>query len=189
MAQRLGKYKISDTAVINAIVIKVKSFLTSHENSHYPGSYKDFRQEIVNIVRDEAGIGSANAGYAARVIQNELRRLNVIAVDKQNNVYVSDWGNERVQILSEHGSHIQTLRGEATLSKWAKEWYGKLPDQLENRENANLMPDLPSQFSTPYQKSAQTEPYFWGPVSVKIDANKRLYVVESLRHRIQVFSI
>jgi len=118
-----------------------------------------------------------------------LNRPSSVVVDDSGILYIADWGNHKVKILNKNGSLISVLNGEATLSKWAKEWYGKLPEQLETRENANLMPELPRQFSTPYQKSAQTEPYFWGPVSVKIDTNQRLYVVESLRHRIQVFSI
>ena len=118
-----------------------------------------------------------------------LNRPSSVAVDDSGILYIADWGNHKVKILNRDGDLISVLDGEATLSKWAKEWYDKSPDQLQSREKANLIPELPSQFSTPYQKSAQTEPYFWGPVSVKIDANKRLYVVESLRHRIQVFSI
>ena len=118
-----------------------------------------------------------------------LNRPSSVAVDDSGILYIADWGNHKVKILNRDGDLISVLDGEATLSKWAKEWYDKSPDQLQSRENPNLIPELPSQFSTPYQKSAQTEPYFWGPVSVKIDAIKRLYVVESLRHRIQVFSI
>lgn len=79
--ERLAKYKVPSTDVINDIVVGVKAFLEDHEGSHYPGSYKDFRKEIADVIRDRAGLGSANAGYAARVIQNALRRLNVISVD------------------------------------------------------------------------------------------------------------
>ena len=32
-----------------------------------------------------------------------------------------------------------------------------------------------------------TEPYFWGPVSVKQDGIRRLYVTETSRHRVQIY--
>ena len=35
--------------------------------------------------------------------------------------------------------------------------------------------------------ASQTEAYFWGPVSVTLDDDGRLYVVEHSRHRVQVY--
>ena len=130
-----------------------------------------------------------NTGEFKAIYENDFNRPSSVVVDESGLLYIADWGNHKVKILNKSGNLLSVLDGQATLSKWAKEWYDKLPDQLEARKKANLVPELPSQFNTPYQKSAQTEPYFWGPVSVKIDSENRLYVVESLRHRIQVFSI
>jgi hypothetical protein len=35
--------------------------------------------------------------------------------------------------------------------------------------------------------SASIEKLFWGPTAVRVDAQGRLYVVDSCRHRIQVY--
>jgi len=40
---------------------------------------------------------------------------------------------------------------------------------------------------SPYHESSQTEPYFWGPVSVKVDTQGQIYVTEANRHRLQVY--
>ena len=48
--------------------------------------------------------------------------------------------------------------------------------------------DLPSDLVTPYYVGSQTEHLFWGPVSVTLDADNRLYVTEHNRHRFQVYS-
>ena len=56
-------------------------FLSQHENSHYDCTYKEFRADIIYVVKDAAGIGKANAGYVARVVQNALKRLDVISID------------------------------------------------------------------------------------------------------------
>lgn len=117
----------------------------------------------------------------------QFNRPAGVAVDSAGNIIVADWGNERVQTLAPDGSHMQTLRGEATLSKWARDFLAANPDEVETREIANLTPELPPHFNTPHLISSQTEPYFWGPASVNLDAQGRLYVTESSRHRIQIY--
>ncbi len=109
------------------------------------------------------------------------------AVDSEGYIYVADWGNERVQVLGPDGSFQLKLRGRATLSKWAQEFLDVNPDESVTREQSNLIPDLPPHFNTPYLVSTQTEPYFWGPASVNLDDEGRLYVTESSRHRVQVY--
>ena len=109
--------------------------------------------------------------------------------DKDGYVYVADWGNESVKIYSPEGKYIQSLRGEATLSKWAQEFLDANPDESSQRDISDLNPDLPEHFNTPYLISTQIESYFWGPSSAVIDNNSKLYVVESSRHRIQIYDI
>ena len=104
-------------------------------------------------------------------------------------IYVADWGNERVQILTPEGEFHQMLRGEATLSAWAEEWLEVNPDEYDLRKESELLvDDLPEHLQSPYHTSSQTEPIFWGPVSVKIDEEDKLFVTEHSRHRIQVYS-
>jgi DNA-binding beta-propeller fold protein YncE len=114
-------------------------------------------------------------------------RPSGVAVDAEGFIYVADWGNERVQILGPDGSFQLKLRGQATLSKWADEFFASNPDEWETRRQADLTPELPAHLNTPYHISAQTEPYFWGPVSVTVDRDNRLYVAETNRHRFQVY--
>lgn len=117
----------------------------------------------------------------------QIHRPSGVAVDPEGYIYVSDWGNERVQVLGPDGSFQLKLRGQATLSKWAEEFFAVNPDEWSTRQVANLIPKLPPHLNTPHHISSQTEPYFWGPVSVKLDREGRLYVVESNRSRIQVY--
>ena len=117
----------------------------------------------------------------------QFHRPSSVAVDPDGYLYISDWGNERVQILGPDGHWQVTLRGQATLSKWAEEFINVNPDEKETRAMSNLMPDLPPHLRAPHHVSSQTEAYFWGPVSVKLDTEGRLYVVEANRHRMQVY--
>lgn len=112
-----------------------------------------------------------------------------VAVDADGNIYVADWGNERVQALAADGSHLKTLLGEATLSKWANDFLAVNPDEVETRKISNLTPELPPHLNTRHLISSQVEPYFWGPASVNLDNDGRMFVTESSRHRIQVYRL
>lgn len=117
----------------------------------------------------------------------QFSRPSAVAVDSGGYIYVADWGNERLQLLDSDGNFVQMLRGQATLSKWAQDFMSVNPDEYNTRQMANLVPDLPEHLDTPYLVSAQSEPYFWGPVSLRLDAEERLFVVEANRHRIQIY--
>ena len=117
----------------------------------------------------------------------QFNRPSGVAVDPQGNIYVADWGNERVQVLGPDGGFQLKLRGQATLSRWAEEFYASNPDEKRERDRSNLFPPLPDNFSTPNHLSGAHEALFWGPVSVKLDPQGRLYVIESNRGRFQVY--
>ena len=119
--------------------------------------------------------------------EGRLSRPSGVAVDGRGRVYVADWGNERVRLFDADGGLVQSLRGEATLSKWAEEFMEANLDQAVAREAADLDPPLAPDVDTPYEESARIERYFWGPVSVKLDREGRLYVTETNRHRVQVY--
>ncbi len=119
--------------------------------------------------------------------EGRFRRPSSVAVDEDGYVYVADWGNERVQVLGPDGGFVQMLRGESGLSAWAEEFYEANDDEKAQRDRFELVPEMAPEVRTPYEESARTEPYFWGPISVKLDGEGRLYVTESNRHRVQVY--
>ena len=128
-----------------------------------------------------AAFGSSGDGVG------QFQRPTSVAVDGEGFIYVADWGNERVQVLDEGGRFHLLLRGEATLSKWALEYLAVNPEEKAERDRSELVPELPAHLNSPYHISSQTEPYFWGPVAVSLDHDGRLYVVETNRHRFQVY--
>jgi len=145
----------------------------------------DWRNDRVQKFSPEgqfmASFGESGTG------DGQFHRPSAVAVDAQGYVYVADWGNERVQVFDARGVFQLQLRGQATLSKWASDYLNVNPDEQRTREMSNLIPDLPPHLNTPHHISSQTEPYFWGPVSVRLDGNGRLFVTESNRHRFQVY--
>ena len=63
---------------------------------------------------------------------------------------------------------------------------GAIVDYLRKSSNLSVK-DLPKHLQSIYHVSSQTEPLFWGPVSVKLDSEERLFVTEHSRHRIQIY--
>ena len=145
----------------------------------------DWRNDRVQKFSPEgqfmASFGESGTG------DGQFHRPSAVAVDAQGYVYVADWGNERVQVFDARGVFQLQLRGQATLSKWASDYLNVNPDERRTREMSNLIPDLPPHLNTPHHISSPTEPYFWGPVSVRLDGHGRLFVTESNRHRFQVY--
>ena len=110
------------------------------------------------------------------------------AVDQAGNIYVADWGNERIQVLASDGSFRAKLRGQAGMSKWGQDYLDANAEELAERNEADLEPvPNPSPNDLLRDESAAIEKLFWGPVAVEIDNAGRLYVVESCRHRIQIY--
>ena len=118
----------------------------------------------------------------------EFHRPAGVTVDQEGNIYVADWGNERVQVLGPDGEFVAELRGEATLSKWSHDYFVANSDELEIRESSDLEPEpeLGSEGVSRHQ-SASVEKLFWGPTSVKVDSEGRIYVADSCRHRVQIY--
>lgn len=136
---------------------------------------------------DSGGSPLATFGSAGS-LEGELSRPSGITVDEDCNLYIADWGNHRVQILNPEGRFIAAFRGNAGMSKWSDDYFRANPDELEERQKADLEPILDS--STIYDtrdESASIEKYFWGPTAVKLDNHGRMFVVDSCRHRIQVY--
>ncbi len=103
----------------------------------------------------------------------ELNRPTGVAVDQEGMIYVTDFRNDRLQVFDAEGHFLTKLAGEATLSKWARERLEIDPIMLKGRELAHNL--------------AEREKPFQGPIAVAVDEENRVFVVESTRHRLQVF--
>jgi DNA-binding beta-propeller fold protein YncE len=146
----------------------------------------DWRNDRVQKF-DPAGNFLAAYGTSGRG-DGEFRRPAGVAVGAEGHIYVADWGNERVQVLAPDGSFVAKFRGEAGLSKWGESYFIANQDELEERRKADLEPKLDlSPEDDLRQESASVEKFFWGPTAVKVDEQGRVYVVDSCRHRIQVY--
>ena len=93
-------------------------------------------------------------------------------MDKYGDIYVTDWGNDRVQVLTSDGRHITTFTGDAGLSKWGEEKLYASPDMVLQR---SLVRDFTLQER------------FHRPKAVAIDDEGRIIIVDPDRGRLQVY--
>ena len=146
----------------------------------------DWRNDRVQKF-DAEGNHQATLGRPGRG-DGELYRPAGVAVDQDGDVYVADWGNERVQVFRSDGSFLAKIRGEAGLPKWSEDYFKANPDELEERQRANMEPELdlwPD--DEPREESANIEKLFWGPTSIKLDSEGRILIVDSARYRVQIY--
>ena len=119
----------------------------------------------------------------------QLKRPSGVAINQSGHILVTDWGNERVQVFDSDGSFVTKYRGESGMSKWADDYFTANTDEFEERQKADMEPEpngQPSEYVR--EQSAAVEKLFWGPTSVRLDDEGSMYVVESCRHRIQVYT-
>ena len=117
----------------------------------------------------------------------QFNRPSAVAVDGGGNLYAADWGNERVQVLSPEGDILAEIRGDSVPSRWADDYFAANPAEAAARRSADLEPEIRPALERYREESANVEKLLWGPTSVKLDSAGRIYIVDSCRHRIQIY--
>ena len=104
--------------------------------------------------------------------KGELTRPSDVAVDKDGDIYVCDWGNDRVHVYKANGDFLVTLVGEAREpSLWYQMSLDANPDLIKARNRVDLEP----------------EKLFRRPTAVDVGDDYKIIIVESRRHRIQIY--
>ena len=104
----------------------------------------------------------------------ELNHPSDVAVDKDGDVYVVDWANDRVQIYDPEGDFITSLLGDANqLGKWGQDFVDANPDLQKARRRFN---------------NWEEEWRFKMPTGIAIDnETNRIFVADTVRRRLQVY--
>lgn len=143
----------------------------------------DWRNDRIQRFTSEgeflAAYGSSGEG------EGEFDRPSRVGIDSAGNMYVADWGNQRMQVLDKDGNFLDQTKGEATLGVWAAEYMDSQQDEF--RARSTFEPYFEVDTDDKNEIAARIEPYFWDPVTVAVDKEDRAYVLETCRHRFQVF--
>ena len=116
---------------------------------------------------------------------DEMRYPWGLSKGKDDQILVADWGNQILQVFSQDGHLLDMKRGEADLNPWALEYFESQQD--EKLARSSYVPVYDTDTSDVREVSARIEPFFWDPCAVMLDQNKRVYVLETCRHRFQMF--
>ena len=155
----------------------------SYDNVYVADWGNDRIQKFTPAGEFVASYGSSGRG------EGEFHRPSGVCVDSDGYMYVTDWGNHRLQVLDPEGGFVQSSRGQATISKWAQAFLDTNVEEAEARSRANLETDVEFFNDDPHEESAHIEKYFWAPSSITLDSDGHLFIVDSNRHRLQVYDI
>ena len=154
-----------------------------HKGDVYVADWRNDRiQKFDAQGKHLASWGSSGQG------DGEFHRPSGVAVDRDGDIYVADWGNERVQVLGPDGEFLGKFRGEAAGTRWSDDFFEGDPTYLAERGKADMEPEPePWPVDIAYNESAAIEKLFWGPTSVQVDDEGRIFVTDSCRHRVQIY--
>ena len=103
----------------------------------------------------------------------KLHRPSDVAVDADGDVYVTDWGQDKVEVYDADGRHLTTFYGDsADLSPRGVEY---LRLNVADNEKRRLV----TNFEPEYR--------FTLPTGVEVDGEGRIFVVDNIRFRLQVY--
>jgi DNA-binding beta-propeller fold protein YncE len=117
-----------------------------------------------------ASFGQSGSGVG------QFKRPSGVCVDNDGEIYVADRETDRVQILAPDGRFIAALKGDHQLSTWGKEKLLSNPDMIRQRALAMA------------HDGGAFERSFSHPTAVRVDAENRIAVLDSVRGRIQVYT-
>jgi len=104
----------------------------------------------------------------------EFLRPSGVAVDKEGYIYVVDWGHDRVQVFDAQGRFVTKFLGDCHgYSKWATARMASNPESMAE-QRAEVKSLLPEQL-------------FFHPTGIEVDDENRIFVVDTGRHRIQIY--
>ena len=114
------------------------------------------------VVIGEPGIGSG-----------KLHRPSDVAVDADGDVYVTDWGQDKVEVYDADGAHLTTFYGDSEeLSPRGVEY---LRLKVEDFDKRQLVTNFEPEFR------------FTLPTGIEVDGEGRIFVVDNIRFRLQVY--
>ena len=119
-----------------------------------------------SIAREMGGFKRAD------VPVGQFNRPAGVCVDADGDIYVADWLNNRVQVLTPEGRFISEFTGDAGLSKWGVDKIRSNPDMIRQRNGV---------------RDFTPEKVIWAPCAVKVDANGRVIICDTTRHRFQIY--
>ena len=102
----------------------------------------------------------------------QFNRPTGVCVDQDGDIYIADWLNNRVQVLTPDGRFITEFTGDGHLSKLGIAKLRSNPDMIRQRNSI--------QNFTP-------ERVLWAPMAVRMGQNNRVIIADTTRHRFQIY--
>ncbi|MEC9271775.1 MAG: NHL repeat-containing protein, partial [Chloroflexota bacterium] len=118
------------------------------------------------VAREEGGMRYAD------IPVGEFNRPTGVCVDDDGDIYIADWLNNRVQVLTSEGRFVTEFNGDAALSSLGIDKIKSNPDMIRQRNGV---------------RDFTPEKVLWAPCAVRVDHRGRVMIADTTRHRFQVY--
>ena len=109
---------------------------------------------------------------ASDIGDGQLNHPSAVAVDKDGDIYVADWGNHRVVVYENDGTFLVSINGDATnLSRWAEYTVSANPDLKKALDRVDLEPMS----------------RLWHPSALHVGDDYKILIAEAQHQRIQIY--
>ena len=123
--------------------------------------------------------------------QGQYNGPNGLDFDSQGNIYVSEWGNNRVQVLDPNSRYLWQFGDKSGPGELKRPGAIHIAHDCvyvsDNRNNRIAVFQLTGAFLTSFDKFGRGRGEFNRPYGIVFDCNGFLYVCDWLNQRIQVF--
>jgi DNA-binding beta-propeller fold protein YncE len=119
-----------------------------------------------SIARDKGGVTYVD------IPVGEFNRPTGVCVDDDGDIYIADWLNNRVQVLTAEGRFITEFNGNAALSSLGTDKIKSNPDMVRQRNGV---------------RDYTPEKVLWAPCAVRVDHRGRVLIADTTRHRFQIY--
>ena len=159
--------------------------VTIHSNQVYVGDRDNHRIQVFDLDLNYIGsIGSHGRG------RGELDHPLDVAFDTAGNMYVVEWGNDRVQVMDSSGQFIRMFcqEGEGKLSgPTALHIADKYVYVSDSNNHRIAVYETSGQYVTSFGRRGEGEGKFRSPYCITSCVSGCIYVCDKINNRVQVF--
>jgi DNA-binding beta-propeller fold protein YncE len=179
--------EVIDHVIMPLIDVKAMHYLKC-TNSMWRKKIKEYREQLIPMFQFIAKFGSQGSD------NGQFNGPYFITTDKQDNIYISDYNNHRIQIFDSNGQWKQSIGSNGSENGQFRYPLGILFNSrkhmyvVDGSNHRVQVFDQKMQFIMTFGSEGNENGRFQYPRGISVDADDNIVVTDCWNHRIQTFS-